>query len=151
MRSLMAALLFCLIALLGLPVLLESQQNVPDPSELEAMYHYVPPSARQSVKIGDFYFRRKKYRGALSRYEEAARDDPYYAEAYLGIGKVYEKMGKDRQALAAYNKYLESLPSKKQADEATDVQKAIHRLERGLSKEQKSNPPAHSNSTAEKR
>jgi tetratricopeptide (TPR) repeat protein len=151
MRSLMAALLFCLIALPGLPVLLESQQNVPDPSELEATYHYVPPSARQSVEIGDFYFRRKKYRGALSRYEEAARDDPYYAEAYLGIGKVYEKMGKDREALAAYNKYLESLPSKKQADEATDVQKAIHRLERGLNREHRSNHSAEAGATAAKR
>ena len=151
MRSLMAALLFCLIALSGLPAPLLGQQNVPDTSELEATHHYVPPSAKQSVEIGDFYFRRKKYPGALSRYEEATRDDPYYAEAYLGIGKVYEKMGKDREALDAYNKYLDTLPSKKQADEAIDVQKAIHRLERELNREHKSNRLAHSSSTDAKR
>jgi tetratricopeptide (TPR) repeat protein len=151
MRSFLAALLLCLIALPGLPVPLPGQHTVPEPGELESTYHYVPPSARQSVEIGDFYFRRKKYRGALSRYEEAARDDPYYAEAYLGMGKVYEKMGKDREALAAYNKYLESLPSKKQADEATDVQKAIHRLERELNQEHKSNRSAQAGATAAKR
>jgi tetratricopeptide (TPR) repeat protein len=147
----MAALLFCLIALMGLPALLLGQHTAPEPYELESTYHYVPPSARQSVEIGDFYFRRKKYPGALSRYEEAARDDPYYAEAYLGMGKVYEKMGKDREALDAYHKYLDTLPSKKQADEATDVQMAIRRLERELSREHKSNRAAHSSSTAAKR
>jgi tetratricopeptide (TPR) repeat protein len=151
MRSLLVALLLCLIALPGLPVLLAGQQNAPDTSELEATYHYVPPSARQSVEIGNFYFRRKKYRGALSRYEEAARDDPYYAEAYLGLGKVYEKMGKDRDALDAYNKYLDTLPSKKQADEATEVQQAIHRLERELNREHKNNHSAQASSTAAKR
>jgi tetratricopeptide (TPR) repeat protein len=151
MRLLFAALLLCLIPLPGLPVPLSGQQKVPDTSELEATYHYVPPSARQSVEIGDFYFRRKKYRGALSRYEEAARDDPYYAEAYLGMGKVYEKMGKDREALDAYNKYLDTLPSKKQADEATDVQTAIRRLEREMAREHKNNHSAQASSTAAKR
>ena len=139
MRSIMAALVFCLIALSGFPAPLLGQHTAPEPDELESIYHYVPPSAKQSVEIGDFYFRRKKYPGALSRYEEAARDDPYYAEAYLGMGKVYEKMGKGREALDAYNKYLDTLPSKKQADEATDVQKAIRRLEHELNREHKGN------------
>jgi tetratricopeptide (TPR) repeat protein len=151
MRSLLVALLLYLIALPGLPVPLPGQHTAPEPDELEANSHYVPPSARQSVEIGDFYFRRKKYRGALSRYEEAARDDPYYAEAYLGMGKVYEKMGKDGEALDAYHKYLDTLPSKKQADEATDVQTAIRRLERELNREQKNNHSAQASSTAAKR
>ncbi|HXH50057.1 MAG TPA: tetratricopeptide repeat protein [Terriglobia bacterium] len=148
MRTILAALLLCVFALLSLPLPLLGQHTAPEPYELESTSHYVPPSARQSVEIGDFYFRRKKYPGALSRYEEAARDDPYYAEAYLGMGKVYEKMGKGREALDAYNKYLDTLPSKKQADEATDVQKAIRRLERELHREHKSNRPAHSSRTA---
>ena len=151
MRAMLTAFLLCVCAVPALPVPLRGQHTVPEPGELEAPSHYVPPSAKQSVEIGDFYFRRKKFRGALSRYEEAARDDPYYAPAYLGMGKVYEKMGKDREALTAYNKYLDTLPSKKQADEATDVQTAIHRLQRKLNREHKGNPTTQTSSTAAKR
>jgi tetratricopeptide (TPR) repeat protein len=89
---------------------------------------YVTPPAWKSVEIGDFYFRRKKYAGALSRYKEAAKTDPNFAPAYLGQGKVYEKMGLKQKALEAYQRYLDELPSEKQADEAKDVHRAIDRL-----------------------
>ena len=91
MRTFFAALLLGVIALMSLPVPLPAQHMAQDDGELERSFHYVPPSARQSVEVGNFYFRRKDYRGALSRFEEAARDDPYYAPAYLGLGKVYER------------------------------------------------------------
>ena len=134
MRTILTALLFGALALMSLTVPLPAQHAVPDSGRVEDSFHYVPPSALQSVKIGDFYFHRKDYRGALSRYEEAAKDDPYCAPAYLGLGKVYEKMGKKREALAAYHNYLNALPSQKQADEATEAHKAIRRLEHELKK-----------------
>ncbi|MGA8184909.1 MAG: tetratricopeptide repeat protein [Terriglobia bacterium] len=137
MRTILAALLLGVIALMSLPTSLPAQHMAQDDGELESSYHYVPPSARQSVEIGNFYFRRKNYRGALSRFEEAAKDDPYYAPAYLGMGKVYEKTGRKRKALAAYHQYLNALPSQKQADEAKDVHKAIRQMERQLARENK--------------
>ena len=140
MRTILMALLFCTLALINLPVRLQAQHAVPDSGEVEDSFHYVPPSARQSVEIGNFYFHRKDYRGALSRYKEAAKDDPYYAPAYLGMGKVFAKMGRKRKALAAYHKYLNTLPSQKQADDATDVHKAIRRLERELKKGNRHSP-----------
>lgn len=126
------ALSVWLIVFAGVSMPLAGQQAAPEPEELESTFHYVPPSARESVEIGDFYFRRKKYSGALSRYEEASRDDPDYAPAYFGMGKAYEKMGRKREALASYQKYLDVLPSKKQADEATDAHRAIRNLEQEL-------------------
>jgi tetratricopeptide (TPR) repeat protein len=99
---------------------------------------YVPPPAWKSVEVGDFYLRRKKYRAALSRYKEATKIDPYYAPAYLGLGKVYDKIGLKEKALEDYHKYLDLLPSTKQAEEATDVHKAIARLERKLKKSKRS-------------
>jgi tetratricopeptide (TPR) repeat protein len=93
---------------------------------------YQHPSARKSVEIGDFYFRRKKYTAALSRYQEAATTDPHYPRAYLGLGKVYEKIGLKQKALASYQRYLDELPSTKDALEAKDVQKAVARLEEQL-------------------
>jgi len=145
MRGILTVLVLCALGLEGLPVRLLAQKGAPIPDELEDSFHYVPPSARQSVEIGDFYFRRKDYPGALSRYKEAARDDPYYALAYLGMGKVYEKTGKDRKALDAYQKYLDVLPSQKQADEAKGVHNAIRRLKRKLQEGTR-----HSRNAAEK-
>jgi tetratricopeptide (TPR) repeat protein len=93
---------------------------------------YVSPSAAKSVEIGNFYFRTKKYNAALGRFEEAVTTDPYYADGYLGLGKTYEKVGLKHKALAAYRKYLDLLPSAKQAEEAKNVHRAITRLEREL-------------------
>ena len=142
MRPALTVPLLCVIALMSLSVSLPAQHFAQDDGGLESSYHYVPPSARQSVEIGDFYLHKRDFRGALSRYEEAAKDDPYYAPAYLGLGKVYEKMGKKHKALAAYQKYLNTLPSQKQADEATQVHKAIRRLEHELARTHKRSPAA---------
>ena len=98
MRHGFVALLVWLIALAGLPMPMAGQQAAPEPEELGPTFHYVPPSAKESVEIGDFYFRRKKYSGALSRYEEAARDDPDYAPAYFGMGKAYKDGQEARSA-----------------------------------------------------
>ncbi len=101
-------------------------------SKNQAAPKYITLPAWKSVEIGNFYFRRKSYRGALSRYQEAIRTDPGYAPAYLGLGKVYEKMGLKRKALEAYQRYLDELPSEKQADEAKDVHRAIERVQKEL-------------------
>lgn len=93
---------------------------------------YVTPPAWKSVKVGNFYLRRRKYRAALSRFKEAAQTDPYNAEAHLGMGKVYDRLGLRQKALENYRKYLDLLPSAKEAEEARDVHKAIARLEKKL-------------------
>lgn len=89
---------------------------------------YTPPGPAKSVEIGKFYLRRKDYKGALSRFEEAVHTDPSYAPAYLGLGKVYEKTGVRQKALDAYQRYLELLPSDKDAEDAKEVHRAIDRL-----------------------
>lgn len=93
---------------------------------------YIPQGATKCVEIGNFYLRRKDYKGALSRFKEAVRTDPTYAPGYLGLGKVYERTGQKRKALAAFKKYLDALPSEKQAEDAKGVHKTIQRLELGL-------------------
>lgn len=97
-------------------------------------YKYSPPGARKSVEIGNFYFRKKEYKAALSRFQEAAQEDSNYAPAYLGLGKVYEKIGLKTKALDAYKKFLGALPSEKDALDAKDAQHAVTRLEAELKK-----------------
>lgn len=103
---------------------------------------YTPPAASKSVEVGNFYFVQKQYRGALSRYREAVQTDPYYAPAYLGLGRTYEKLGQKQKALTNYQKYLDLLPSEKQADEARKVHLAMGRLEKALKKPGRPRKPA---------
>jgi tetratricopeptide (TPR) repeat protein len=56
------------------------------------------------------------------------------------MAKVYDHLGLRQKALENYRKYLDLLPSTKQAEEARDVHKAIARLEKKL----KSSRPASS-------
>jgi len=113
------------------------QAPLPSEPEEEAK-PYTPPAAWRSVEIGDYYFKRKKYNAALSRYEEAATTDPHYPRAYLGLGKAYERIGLKQKALESYQRYLDELPSTKDALEAKDAHKAVARLEKQL----KSHPPS---------
>lgn len=109
---------------------------------------YSPPSASKSVEIGNFYFRKKDYRGALSRFEEAVHTNPDYAPAYLGLGKVYEKTGRKKDALKAYEKYLDELPSDEDAARAKSAHKAIERLKSELARSPRSAPKVQKSFTA---
>ena len=123
---------FALFLTPTLPVLLTAQtQASRDPKGSYAssdVFNYTPPGPAKSVEIGNFYLKRKDYKGALSRFEEAAQTDPNYAPAYLGLGKVYEKTGATQKAVDAYQKYLDLLPSDKDAQDAKEVHRAIDRL-----------------------
>ena len=91
-----------------------------------------PTPPRLSVEIGNFYLHKKAYAGALSRFREAARDDPDYAPAYLGLAEVYERLGRKQEALTAYETFLDKLPSERDAERAKRAHKAIKRLKREL-------------------
>jgi tetratricopeptide (TPR) repeat protein len=112
----------------------DADPNASTAASVDITKPYEPPAASKSVEIGNFYLRRKRYNAALSRFQEAAATDPYYAPAYLGLGKAYEKIGLKQKALDAYHKYLDKLPSEKQAVEARDAHKAIDRLQHDLKK-----------------
>ena len=126
-----ALLLLALVLGVVAPPARAQEKAAPSGTADETM-PYVSPPAWKSVEIGDFYLRRKRYRAALSRYQEAIKTDPYYAQGYLGLGKVYDRIGLKQKALEAYRKYLDSLPSAKEAEQAKDVQNAVARLERQL-------------------
>jgi len=136
--ALTAGVAVIFILCLAAPAAPAQQGQLPPEPEEEAK-PYVSPPAWKSVEIGDFYLMRKSFRAALSRYQEAVKTDPYYAQGYLGLGKVYDRLGLKQKALEAYRKYLALLPSAKDAEEAKEVHKAIARLERQLKTSKK--PP----------
>jgi tetratricopeptide (TPR) repeat protein len=147
MRLPLTALLLLALVLSVVAPPARAQEKAAPSDTTDETKPYVSPPAWKSVEIGDFYLRKKRYRAALSRYKEAITTDPYYAQGYLGLGKVYDRIGLKQKALEAYRKYLDLLPSAKEAEQAKDVQNAVARLERQL-KTSKKRPPSSSPSVA---
>jgi tetratricopeptide (TPR) repeat protein len=108
------------------------------PSTINPDWNYESPGPAKCVEIGNVYLHKRNLKGALSRFEEAVQDDPNYAPAYLGLGKVYERMNQKQKALAAFQRYLDELPSAKEAAEARYAQEAVARLRKEVK------PPAPS-------
>jgi tetratricopeptide (TPR) repeat protein len=95
---------------------------------------YTSPGPAKCVEIGNVYLHKKDLKGALSRFQEAVKDNPHYAPAYLGLGKVYEKMHQKQKALDAYQRYLDELPSAQEASEAKKVNRIVARLQSELAR-----------------
>lgn len=122
-----------LVLFTALPAIIAQIPNPqPDVEKTDPVQGYVTPSASQSVEIGDYYLRKGKYKAALSRFQEAVKTDPHYAPAYRELGRVYEKMGSWKRSLDSYQKYLDELPSAKEAREARNVHRAIDRLHQDI-------------------
>jgi tetratricopeptide (TPR) repeat protein len=86
-----------------------------------------PHKAAKNVEVGDYYFRRKNYSAAESRYREALyyKDDDATATYRLAV--CLEKMERPNDALAEYESYLRILPYGPQAGES---KKAMERLKK---------------------
>jgi tetratricopeptide (TPR) repeat protein len=79
-------------------------------------YSFNPLEAAQDLKVGNYYFKKGNYNAAQRRFTEATKWDPGFAEAYLRLGEVEEKLKDRKAANAAYAKYLELAPDSKEAD-----------------------------------
>jgi tetratricopeptide (TPR) repeat protein len=77
------------------------------------------------VEVGDYYFRRKNYVGAESRYREALIYKENDADATYKLAVCLEKMQRPDEAIEVYQGYLKILPS---GPEAVNAKKAIERL-----------------------
>ena len=102
----------------------------PPTPQIDDDWNYASPGPAKCVEIGNVYLHKGNLKGALSRFEEAVKVNPHYAPAYLGLGKVYERMNEKTKALEAYQRYLDELPSAKSAAEARDAQRAVARLQK---------------------
>ena len=95
-----------------------AQEQIP-PEEDENLkpreYPFNPLEAENDLKVGNFYFHQGKFKAAVTRFREATRYNPQYAEAYLRLGDAEEKMGDKQAASDAYKKYLELAPDSKNA------------------------------------
>ena len=125
LRCRKAAWLVALATIVAAPI---ARAQVPEkiPSyPIDPDWSYTSPGPKKCVEVGNFYLRQGNLSAARSRFEEALKDNSHYAPAYLGLGKVYERMKQKQKALDAYQRYLDELPSSQAAADAKDAQRAV--------------------------
>ena len=107
----------------------QTGENSSSKESSEAAPAYDPFAAAQSVEVGDYYYSEKKYRAALSRYQEALESKPDDAAIYLRLGRTFDKLGEPTRAFESYDASLTADPGGPAAEEA---RKAVERLQPGL-------------------
>lgn len=131
MQHLLKALLIAAIGIFLAASTVHAQvpEKIPSPP-IDPDWDYTSPGPAKCVEIGNVYLHKGNLKGALSRFQEAVKDNPDYAPAYLGLGRVYERMKEKQKALQAYERYLDELPSAKDAADAKEAQRAVARLQK---------------------
>jgi tetratricopeptide (TPR) repeat protein len=94
-------------------------------SDITEFHVYDPHKADKDVEVGDFYFKRKNYPAAISRYRGALKWKPNDAIATFRLAQALEKVGSLEDARANYQAYLKILP---RGPFAEDAKKALQRL-----------------------
>ena len=84
-----------------------------------------PHKAAKDIEVGDFYFKKKNYSAAESRYREALYYKDNDAIAIYHLALCLEKLDRPGEAREQYESYLNILPH---GPEAENAKKAIERL-----------------------
>ena len=92
--------------------------NSDDNPDVQEMHPWDPHRAAKNIEVGDYYFKRKNYRAALGRYQEALEFKPNDAEANFHLAQCYEKLNDPDQAAKHFQEYLKILPQGILAPEA---------------------------------
>lgn len=82
-----------------------------DVSNITELHPYNPMKAMKAVEVGDFYYKDKNYKAAISRYREALEYKPNDAVATLHLANAYEKSGEADAARDMYDNYLKVTPN----------------------------------------
>jgi tetratricopeptide (TPR) repeat protein len=84
-----------------------------------------PHKAAKDIEVGDFYFHRRNYAAAESRYREALLYKENDATAIFKLAVCLDKLSRSTEAREEFEAYLKILPS---GSEAPQAKKAIERL-----------------------
>jgi tetratricopeptide (TPR) repeat protein len=106
----------------------EPEEEAPPEEDTTAKpkeYSFNPLQAATEMRVGNYYYKRGKFRAAADRYREASLWNPTLAEAFLRMGEADEKNHDKKAAKEAYSKYLEMAPD---AKDAADVKKKLSKL-----------------------
>jgi len=103
--------------------------------DVQEFHPWDPHKALKDIEVGDFYLKRKNYRAALARYQEALVWKPNDAIANFRMAQCFEKLNQPEEARAHYEEYLKILPHGPLSAEA---QKGLEKLKGASEKNQAS-------------
>jgi tetratricopeptide (TPR) repeat protein len=94
-------------------------------ADVQEMHPFNPYRALKDDEVGDYYMKRKSYRAALARYQDALVWKDKDAVANFRIAQCYEKLDQPDEAITHYQAYLKILPG---GPFAKDAQKSLEKL-----------------------
>jgi hypothetical protein len=103
----------------------DSSTGNEQPADVAEMKKWDPHRAAKNLEVGDYYFNRKNYVGAESRYQEALEYKDNFAEAMFKLAVTEEKLERPDEARRYYELYLKTLPG---GDHAEESRSALARL-----------------------
>jgi hypothetical protein len=86
-----------------------------------------PTRSKKDTEVGDLYLKSRNYQGALLRFQDATRSDPTNVSAIFGLAETQRSLGKDTEAAASYQMYLDILPNGPKSKDAMKALKSLHR------------------------
>ena len=111
------------------PVLIRDTEKAEEKEEAEPgkAKEINPALAKENLKIGDFYLKRKNYNAALERYRDAVEYEPSLLNAYEALVRVYEKLGESSKAAEAYREFIRRNPD---STKIPEINSRIAKLEK---------------------
>ncbi|HXX99779.1 MAG TPA: tetratricopeptide repeat protein [Candidatus Limnocylindrales bacterium] len=91
-----------------------------------------PLRAEKDIEVGKYYMKKGDYDAAIDRFEDAVEAKPGYAIPFRFLGECYEKKGKKKPAVKAYQRYLDLYPH---AEDGDKIRKKIEKLHEEIDKE----------------
>jgi tetratricopeptide (TPR) repeat protein len=96
-----------------------------DSSDVQEFHPWNPMRAMKDIEVGDYYFKRKNYKGAAERYKDALYYKDGDAVASYRLAVCQEKLGDKAEAKKHFEQYLKILP---EGPFAKDAHASLDRL-----------------------
>jgi tetratricopeptide (TPR) repeat protein len=94
-------------------------------ADVHELHPFNPYRAVKDNEVGDYYYKRKNYKAALARYQDALAFKANDAVANFHMALCYEKLDQPDEAIVHFKEYLRILP---QGPLAKDAKKALEKL-----------------------
>lgn len=85
-----------------------------------------PALAKENLEIGNFYYKRKNYKAAIHRYQEALEYQPDLIKAFEALARAYEKNDEIDKAIDTYKDFLDKYPD---SPKVSDFRSELAKLE----------------------
>ncbi len=94
------------------PILIREEQT--EKKSEEEIFTHNPEEAKKNVEVGDFYFKKKNFKAAESRYRTAIKYNTKWPEAYEKLIDLFERKGDFDSAIEVCYEFVEANPGSKQ-------------------------------------